>query len=266
MILTNRNQHKINVKKQGKGKPTLIFTHGWVNNLTIWESIIKELKKNYTCISHDIIGHGISDNPVDKRNYTLESFAKDVDEIIKKFDIENYVLIGHSMGGMISLHHEATRQKAKGLILIDTTTNLDLYNFKKAKTKLKYLVKRLPHYDTSSFLHKEEVNLHSYGFSTKFAFLGGLRNTPLHAVINCLETMIGMNLNEEAKQITKQTLIIHGSKDTTLSLKHGKKLRKLIKNSTLNIYENDNHLVPLNSVTKVIKDIKEFLNNDTELQ
>lgn len=252
---------KLHQKIQGKGKPTLIFTHGWVNNQTVWREEVKELKKKYQCLTYDIRGHGLSKKPKNKINYSLEVFSEDIDYLIKTNDIKNYVLIGHSMGGMISLYHQATRKQAQALILIDTTTDLDRYDFDKITSIVKKLISHIPEFDNRKLLAKTEITIHPYTFMQQLAFLEGLRNTPMYVVMHCLDMMVNMNLDEEAKKIKVPTLIIHGEKDITLSSVHGKHIKKLIPHATLKLYKDDNHLVPLNNPKKLIKDIKSFLKN-----
>lgn len=247
--------------KVGEGKPTLIFTHGWVNNQTVWRHEVKQLKKSYECVTYDIRGHGESSKPQKQNTYTLENFSQDLDELIEKLHIQEYILIGHSMGGMISMYHEATRKKAKALVLIDTTSNLNIYDFDKITSILKKLISHIPEFDNRKLLAKTEVTIHPYTFMQQLAFLEGLRNTPMYVVMHCLDMMVNMNLDEEAKKIKVPTLIIHGEKDMTLSPVHGKHIKKLIPQATLKLYKNDNHLVPLNNPKKLIEDIKSFLKN-----
>jgi pimeloyl-ACP methyl ester carboxylesterase len=92
---------------EGKGKPVLLL-HGFGEDGNIWNHQIKALKKNYLLIVPDLPGSGQSEMLEGKR--MIEDYAEVVkaiaDEVIfknKKGSQEQFSLIGHSMGGYITL-------------------------------------------------------------------------------------------------------------------------------------------------------------------
>lgn len=99
MFLKSFDGTKIYYKINRKSGLFLIFVHGWTNNWSVWEKEIKFFqKKGYSTLTLDLRGHGQSDKPQNKKQYRFQCFAKDINEIIKKEKINNFVLIGHSMG------------------------------------------------------------------------------------------------------------------------------------------------------------------------
>ena len=52
-------------------------------------------------------GTGDSD-PVDPPSYLYDDYAADIDKVVKALDLRDFVLIGHSMGGTVSLLYAAT--------------------------------------------------------------------------------------------------------------------------------------------------------------
>lgn len=96
---------KIFYRIEGKGKPVLLL-HGFGEDGNIWNKQINALKKNNLLIIPDFPGSGQSEMVDGKA--TLEDYAEVVkaiaDEAIIKKGIENqFCLIGHSMGGYITL-------------------------------------------------------------------------------------------------------------------------------------------------------------------
>ena len=73
------------------------------------------------------------------------------------------------------------------------------------------------------------------------------------------KNIIKEDLTKYYKKINIKTLIIWGEKDIDTPLKDAKKLNKIIKNSKLITYKNENHFSYLNK--EIIKDINNFLNN-----
>ena len=96
---------KIFYRVEGKGRPVLLL-HGFGEDGNIWNHQIKSLSKNYLLIIPDLPGSGKSE--MLKGNCTMEDYAEVVkaiaDESVFKSKKENqFSLIGHSMGGYITL-------------------------------------------------------------------------------------------------------------------------------------------------------------------
>lgn len=105
------NNIKLYVQDEGQGKPVLIFLHFWGGSSQTWKGVITLLKDQFRCVSFDSRGWGRSDKP--ETGYNIEVLADDALSLINKLDIDNYILVGHSMGGKVSQYIAA--QKPAGL-------------------------------------------------------------------------------------------------------------------------------------------------------
>ncbi|MFC1565364.1 alpha/beta fold hydrolase [Candidatus Neomarinimicrobiota bacterium] len=118
---------EISFDKQGKGKPTLVFVHGWCCDKSYWKFQVSHFSKQHEVITIDLAGHG--ESGLNRQNWTIESFGNDVVAVIEKLDLDQVILIGHSMGGQVNI--ETARQIPKriiGLVGVDTYHNFeDLY-------------------------------------------------------------------------------------------------------------------------------------------
>lgn len=97
---------KISYNVQGEGEPALVFVHGWSCSTEFWKEQTAHFAKNHKVVTIDLAGHGKSG--VSRKEYTIESFGKDVVAVAEKLDLNNMILVGHSMGGPVAL--EAARQ------------------------------------------------------------------------------------------------------------------------------------------------------------
>ena len=61
----------------------------------------KKLVENFRVIRFDLRRHGLT-GPAPDNEYKLESYVSDLSLLIQHFELDNFVLIGHSMGGRIS--------------------------------------------------------------------------------------------------------------------------------------------------------------------
>lgn len=86
---------------QGSGNQTIIFVHGLASYIPAWKKNIEDLKSSYRCIAIDLPGYGKSS----KGNYdvSMDFFADAIQDLCKKLNIQQVILVGHSMGGQISI-------------------------------------------------------------------------------------------------------------------------------------------------------------------
>lgn len=82
-------------------KPVLFLVHGLAINAMSWTHAVEHLRYNYRCIAIDLPGHG---NSHDQRgNFSMSFYAHVVRSCIEALKLTDITLIGHSMGGQISV-------------------------------------------------------------------------------------------------------------------------------------------------------------------
>lgn len=84
-----------------KGKKPLVLLHGFMENTTIWDEMEAHLSKDFILIKIDLPGHGKS--KVYQKIHTVELMAEKVKEVIDALKLEKINLLGHSLGGYVSL-------------------------------------------------------------------------------------------------------------------------------------------------------------------
>ena len=85
----------------GNGKKPLVLLHGFMENTTIWDEMEAHLSEDFTLIKIDLPGHGKS--KVYQEIHTVEMMAEKVKEVIDALKLEKINLLGHSLGGYVSL-------------------------------------------------------------------------------------------------------------------------------------------------------------------
>ena len=104
----------------GRG-PCVVCLHGWMCNMGFWRAQQDRLVSGgYRSLTLDFRGHGASE--MTRCGYSIEQLATDVWHILEALKIDQGVMVGHSMGGMVAqqfcLDHPAW---ASGLVLVTTT-------------------------------------------------------------------------------------------------------------------------------------------------
>lgn len=126
----------LNYHITGSGTRTLVFVHGWGINQTYWEPQVAAFKDRYTILTLDLAGHGQS--KVTRTEWTLQTYANDVADLIEQLKLDSVVLIGHSMSGDINLLvNEKISTKIIGFIGVDNLQELgtDLPDSAKAQSE-----------------------------------------------------------------------------------------------------------------------------------
>lgn len=116
-------EYKIFIDDGGvKGLP-VIFIHSAAGNISHWEAQLKHLRQSRRAIAFDLRGHGRS--PVlTKPSFSIESFAEDLEHIIAELALERFVLVGHSLGGAISIEYSGRHpEQVAGLLLLDPASD-----------------------------------------------------------------------------------------------------------------------------------------------
>ena len=108
-----------------KGRPRLIFTHGWGLDRREWDWASTALSQDFEIVTWDLPGLGAS-TPIPSGEYTLENMAGDLEIVLKKTGDTPAVLVGHSIGGMINLtfcrlYPQHLGQKVIGVVQLNTT-------------------------------------------------------------------------------------------------------------------------------------------------
>lgn len=91
---------KLHFTEAGQGTPVVLL-HGFPLNSTIWDEQRRQLALHYRVITADLRGHGQSPAPTGV--YEMESLAGDVLALLDSLKIERAVIMGHSMGGYVTL-------------------------------------------------------------------------------------------------------------------------------------------------------------------
>jgi pimeloyl-ACP methyl ester carboxylesterase len=91
---------KIHYSIQGRGK-AVVLLHGFTEELTIWKYFTRKLSPEFTVMSVDLPGHGRSESF--GKVHTMELMADAVHAAMKEAGISNAHMVGHSMGGYITL-------------------------------------------------------------------------------------------------------------------------------------------------------------------
>ena len=91
---------KISYTDSGKGA-VVVLLHGFLENKHMWKEIIPVISRNKRVLAIDLLGHGHTECL--GYIHPMELMADAVAAVLKTLRIRKITLIGHSMGGYVSL-------------------------------------------------------------------------------------------------------------------------------------------------------------------
>jgi pimeloyl-ACP methyl ester carboxylesterase len=97
----------------------VLFLHSLAGNANHWLGQLEHLRRERRAIALDLRGHGRSEPSLDG-DYAIESLAGDIDAVVSLLGLLRFVLVGHSLGGSVSIAYAGAHQeKVVGLLLAD---------------------------------------------------------------------------------------------------------------------------------------------------
>ena len=104
-----------------EGRPPMLCLHGGAVTAHWFDFVASGFNADYHVRALDHRGHGDSEHAVPP-DYRYQTYAADLAAVVEKLDLRDFVLVGHSMGGLVSLVYAGTYPgRVKKLVVIDST-------------------------------------------------------------------------------------------------------------------------------------------------
>ncbi len=91
---------KLHYRRTGEGQP-LVILHGVFGSSDNWQTLGRKLSEHFAVYLVDLRNHGHSPH---SDTFDIPSMAGDVHELFQDEELENVILVGHSMGGKVAMH------------------------------------------------------------------------------------------------------------------------------------------------------------------
>ena len=94
------DQGIVHYEVYGRGRPVILL-HGWLGSWGLWQETMAYLGRYYRTYALDFWGFGESGKK--RETYAVQDFVSLVDQFMSQLGIAQAPLVGHSMGGTVSL-------------------------------------------------------------------------------------------------------------------------------------------------------------------
>jgi len=232
---------------QGKGEQTILLIHGFGEDHAIWKNQIEFLSTHYRVIAPNL--PGVHCKPLALHHSqapNIRMYVEVLHELMHHLHIEQYYIVGHSMGGYIGLSFaDYYVNHVQGLLLFHSTTYEDNEAKKTSRMKVAEFIQE---WGVSKYLETATPNL--FGDAFKKTNPGVIQN-----VIEC-----GSSISQEAmiqfvfamrnrkamthllKQYTIPVWMIAGEADLAVPIQDSLEQIKLLPSSNSLVLNNVGHM------------------------
>ena len=118
------NQIPYTVAGKSDAEVTVVLVHCWMCDRSFWDAQVPALAERFRTVALDLPGHG--EASADRDPWTVEAYGGDVAGLVRALELDEVVLVGHSMGGPVSLRAAAQMPGVvRGVVAVDTLQNAD---------------------------------------------------------------------------------------------------------------------------------------------
>lgn len=225
-----------------KAKKACLVLHGWGQNSSLWTDTFNHLSSDYRYYLLDLPGFGHS--PLLSKDSGIPEYADFVLAFIKKINLKNPVIIGHSFGGQIAAYIAINYPSIiSALILVSPAID----RRKSLKQKLKILV-----YRQFSFLKAVLPKPILLFLLSRITSTDYYHSPPKHQAI--LKKIVNHDLTGQLNQIKTPSFLIWGENDTEIPYS-GQIIANLIPNCRLYLLQSD-HNPHLNLQSQLVPTLK----------
>ncbi len=120
--MSGLDRHGVTIHYEVTGRgPTVLATHGFASSSHAYAPVVPALSSRHRVVTWDLRGHAASDSPDDASSYSVSASVGDMLALLDATETERAVLMGHSLGGFLSLELERTHHdRVAALVLVGT--------------------------------------------------------------------------------------------------------------------------------------------------
>lgn len=258
------NDLTLSYECHGSG-PDLLLIHGFASSLRVWDPLVAVLKPAFRCWAVDLPGHGNTHIPASRR-VTLEQHVEHVRAFVHRLDIQPQAIIGHSMGGMLTVMLAlADPTLTERLVLVSPAITGRYFwgaNYLVALPGIQWMMQMAqPVWDMlQSEAMKPMLMTPPYlQPDVRERTREDFRRTQWGAAMSAMAGICANDLSDRLTQITQPTLVIIGARDDMVPPSDGRLAAARIPKATL-LEIPDCHHLPLDEApTQALPAVERFV-------
>jgi pimeloyl-ACP methyl ester carboxylesterase len=263
------NIHGVNIHyelyNQRSNQPFIVLIHGFLSSTFSYRRLIPYLMNDFSVLALDLPPFGKSEKSI-RFQYTYKNLATLVIELLARLQIRSCILVGHSMGGQISLNIAKQRPDlVQQIILLCSSGYL-----KRAQMPL-LLSTYIPYFHlyVKRWLERQGVEknllnvIYDHSLIDEEMCKGYEQPFYDEQIFKALARLIrhreGDLSSEELKKIETPSLLVWGEEDKVVPIHIGKRLHQDLPNSQFISFPKTGHLLPEEKPSHVYEQILRFI-------
>jgi pimeloyl-ACP methyl ester carboxylesterase len=255
------DQGIVHYEVYGRGRPVILL-HGWLGSWGLWQETMTYLGQYYRTYALDFWGFGESGK---KRNtYMVNDFVSLVDQFMDKLGIVDAPLVGHSMGGTVSLS-VALRypERVKKVTIIGSPV---------VGSSLALPLK-MAGYRQIAWMLFNMFDVFRYGMRIASPFICGdprfpdmmdrdLSKTTLESFLVSIASLRRTDLREEISKINVPVMGMFGDRDNIVDPRQWQALQIGLPSARIERFKKAGHFIMMDDSQVFMQKLKEFLDTN----
>ncbi|TQK42591.1 pimeloyl-ACP methyl ester carboxylesterase [Streptomyces sp. SLBN-118] len=237
--------------RDGDGVP-LVFVHGWTANRHRWDHQMAHFAPKRRVIRLDLRGHGDSSGSGSR---TIGELAEDVLALLDHLQVDRFVLVGHSMGGMIAqtiaLGHP---ERIERLVLVDSISRM---TYSRGRGLL-MAASTLAPFKLFVAANIQRAFAPGYPRDEIREYIRASSATSREVVMTCYAAMRGFDVLDRVGEIRTPTLLVHGYHDIQLPVSQMLRMAKAYPNALVRIVD-AGHELPVEKPAELTAALESFV-------
>ncbi|MDX3521919.1 alpha/beta fold hydrolase [Streptomyces scabiei] len=237
--------------RDGDGVP-LVFVHGWTANRHRWDHQVAHFSGKRRVIRLDLRGHGESRGAGVR---TIEELAEDVLALLDHLEVQRFVLVGHSMGGMISqtitLAHP---ERVERLVLVNSIGRM---TYSRGRGLLMAVSARVP-FKLFVAANIQRAFAPGYPREQIREYIRASAATPREVVMTLYGAMRAFDVLDRLGEISTPTLLVHGYHDIQLPVSQMLRMATACQDAEVRILD-AGHELPVEKPAELTATLDRFL-------
>ena len=237
-------------------KPALVFSNSLGSDLCIWDTVVSRLAANFQIVRYDKRGHGLSD--ATELPYSINRLAQDLDGLLDALSLNDTVVCGISVGGLIAQCLALDRPKrVRALILCDTGARIgsvDSWDQRIATVRAEGLQAlesvSMERWFTRTFRERFPADVRGYS--------NMLLRTTTAGYLGACFALRNADFRQEANRIDCPTLVLCGEQDIATPPELGRELARLIPCAQFAQIQEAAHLICIEQPDAVVTRMMQF--------
>ena len=269
------DNHKLTYTTVGHADaPPLLLIHGWLSYRGVWRQTVEAFKDSHFCVAIDLLGFGNSDKPTEA-DYSIAAQGQRVLQLANALGFDQFTLMGHSMGGQISLCIASMLAPARvtklvsvgGIVSARLSPAVEKNNVNAVALGVRvpqiYALSRwlfrYKWYLRSTFqtwFHNfDAVPLDEWAMDRYMAFQPGVHISAYKAV----QAIHSLNLTSQLAKIASPTLAIAGQQDAVVPISDSHLIKQHVPDSRLVLIDECGHFPMYEKTQQYIEALRAFL-------